>query len=142
MQFVDRFLPTSEAVAYLQASDVYVTPYLNPDQTTSGTLAYALAAGKAIVSTPYLHAQEVLSDSRGILVPFRDNCSLAGAVMGMLADPAMREQLEREAYDYARKTHWSIVGRHYLELLAEAGLTRRELPGAAARSGRSVGTRT
>lgn len=140
VRFINRFLPTAGAVAYLQAGDIYVTPYLDPNQTTSGTLAYALAAGKAIVSTPYLHAEEVLSDSRGILVPFRDSCSLAGAVMGLLGNPSMTEQLERRAYDYARRTHWSVVGRHYLELLAEAGLKTRLLPHAAGRAA-TVGSR-
>jgi glycosyltransferase involved in cell wall biosynthesis len=141
VRFVNRFVSTAEAVAYLQAADVYVTPYLDPDQTTSGTLAYALSAGKAIVSTPYMYAQEVLSDTRGVQVPFRDAASLAGVVTGLLRDPELTSQLERRAYEYARKTHWSAVGRQYLELLAEAGLTGRPLPRSSGSSAPAVASR-
>ena len=77
VKFVNEYLTQRQIVDYLLASDVYVTPYLDPNQITSGTLAYALGAGKAIVSTPYLHAREVLSEGRGILVPFRDAPAIA-----------------------------------------------------------------
>ena len=78
--FVNEYLTQRAIVDYLLASDVYVTPYLDPNQITSGTLAYALGAGKAIVSTPYLHAVEALADGRGIVVPFRDSDAIAVAV--------------------------------------------------------------
>src|SRR5207248_6191402 len=86
VEFVDEYLTQAQIVDYLLASDVYVTPYLDPQQITSGTLAYALGAGKAIVSTPYPHAVEVLTAERGMLVPFRSSSALADATLRILGD--------------------------------------------------------
>jgi glycosyltransferase involved in cell wall biosynthesis len=115
--FVNEYLTQRAIVDYLLASDVYVTPYLDPNQITSGTLAYALGAGKAIVSTPYLHAMEALADGRGILVPFRDSAAIADAVRRVLADPALKVSLEARAYAYGRETAWPAVGRRVLALM-------------------------
>jgi glycosyltransferase involved in cell wall biosynthesis len=79
--FHDRFVSQGELVEFLSAADVYITPYLNPAQITSGTLAYAVGAGKAVVSTPYLYAQELLADGRGVLVPWRDPEAITRAVV-------------------------------------------------------------
>src|SRR5207245_11274350 len=98
--FIDSYMSQGDIIELLLATDVYVTPYLDPNQITSGTLSYALAAGKAIVSTPYLHASEVLSEGRGVLVPFRDPVAIAKAVMRIQGDPAYKAELERRAYDY------------------------------------------
>ena len=117
VRFVDRYLSQEEIVDHLTATDVYVTPYLDPDQITSGTLAYALGAGKAIVSTPYLHAREVLADGLGILVPFRDAGAIAGAVNGLLDDPLRRSGFERRAYAYGRTTTWPAIGARVLALM-------------------------
>ena len=87
VEFVDQYLSQAQIVEYLLASDVYVTPYLDPQQVTSGTLAYALGAGKAIVSTPYPHATEVLTGERGLLVPFRSPSALAEATLRILGRP-------------------------------------------------------
>jgi glycosyltransferase involved in cell wall biosynthesis len=114
--FVNEYLTQRDIVGYLLASDVYVTPYLDPNQITSGTLAYALGAGKAIVSTPYLHAIEALADDRGIIVPFRDAGAIAVAVRRILDDPELKHRLERRAYDYGRETAWPAVGRRVLAL--------------------------
>ena len=114
--FVNEYLTQRDIVGYLLASDVYVTPYLDPNQITSGTLAYALGAGKAIVSTPYLHAIEALADDRGIIVPFRDAGAIAAAVRRILEDPELKQRLERRAYDYGRETAWPAVGRRVLAL--------------------------
>jgi glycosyltransferase involved in cell wall biosynthesis len=114
--FVNEYLTQRDIVGYLLATDVYVTPYLDPNQITSGTLAYALGAGKAIVSTPYLHAVEALADDRGIIVPFRDAGAVADAVRGILDDPELKQRLERRAYDYGRETAWPAVGRRVLAL--------------------------
>jgi len=114
--FVNEYLTQRDIVGYLLASDVYVTPYLDPNQITSGTLAYALGAGKAIVSTPYLHAIEALADDRGIIVPFRDAGAIADAVRRILEDPELKQRLERRAYDYGRETAWPAVGRRVLAL--------------------------
>jgi len=115
--FVNEYLTQRAIVDYLLATDVYVTPYLDPNQITSGTLAYALGAGKAIVSTPYLHAVEALADGRGIVVPFRDSTAIADAVRRVLGDPALKLGLEARAYAYGRETAWPAVGRRVLGLM-------------------------
>jgi len=117
--FVNEYLTQRAIVDYLLATDVYVTPYLDPNQITSGTLAYALGAGKAIVSTPYLHAVEALADGRGIVVPFRDSNAIADAVRRILADPALKVSLEARAYAYGRQTAWPAVGRRVLALMQQ-----------------------
>ncbi len=110
---VDRYLSLEELIAYLQASDVYVTPYLNPDQVVSGTLAYALAAGKAIVSTPYLCARELLADGRGILAEFRDARSIAAGITRFLNYPDLRTRAELAAYAFGRRMTWPKVAAQY-----------------------------
>ena len=124
LRFVNEYLTQDEIVEYLLASDVYVTPYLDPGQITSGTLAYALGAGKAIVSTPYLHAREVLSDDRGVLVPFRDASAIAAAVSGILADPVRKRALEERAYEYGRATTWPAIGAQVLVLMRHVAALR------------------
>ena len=117
VSFVDEYLSQRDIVDYLLASDVYVTPYLDPNQITSGTLAYALGAGKAIVSTPYLYAEEVLAEGRGLLVDFRNERGLADGVLRILDDHALKHQLERDAYEYGRLMAWPCVGTQVVELL-------------------------
>jgi glycosyltransferase involved in cell wall biosynthesis len=119
VRFVNQYLTQREIVDYLLASDVYVTPYLDLNQITSGTLAYALGAGKAIVSTRYLHAAEALADGRGLLVDVRDPSGLARAVLAILDDPALKTELERRAYDYGKEMAWPNVGRRVLALTRE-----------------------
>jgi glycosyltransferase involved in cell wall biosynthesis len=123
VDFVDEYLTQAEIVDYLLASDVYVTPYLDPQQITSGTLAYALGAGKAIVSTPYPHAVEALADERGLVVPFRSSNDLAMATLRILGDPALKRRLERNAYTYGRETAWPRVGERMLAVLRSAAAT-------------------
>jgi glycosyltransferase involved in cell wall biosynthesis len=120
VDFVDEYLTQAQIVDYLLASDVYVTPYLDPNQITSGTLAYALGAGKAIVSTPYAHAVEVLAHERGMLVPFRNDVDLADAVVSILADPVWKRRLESNAYAYGRETAWPRIGERMLSILQAA----------------------
>lgn len=116
VRFNNRFLSLTELVRYLCATDVYVTPYLNKDQIVSGTLAYALGCGKAIVSTPYLYAEEVLADGRGKLVDFASPDAIADAVISILGDRQLKESMESAAYNYGRRAAWFNVAIDYLGL--------------------------
>jgi glycosyltransferase involved in cell wall biosynthesis len=127
VQLVDKYLDFDELVSYLEATDIYLTPYLNPTQIVSGTLAYAVGCGKAIVSTPYLYAQEVLSNHRGFLCNFRDAKSIAQLVNGLLDDPALRRATERRAYRYGRQMTWPHVAAEYGKLFAELAPQELEL---------------
>ena len=110
---VDRYLEFDELVNYLAATDVYLTPYLNPVQIVSGTLAYAVGCGKAIVSTPYLYAQELLDQHRGFLAEFRDAESIARIVSALLDDFGLRRATERRAYRFGRQMTWPNVALEY-----------------------------
>ena len=118
--FHDRFLERDELLEIIRAADVYVTPYLNEAQIVSGTLAYAVGAGKAVVSTPYWYAQEMLAEGRGRLVPFSDSKALAHEINQLLDYPEERLKLRRAAYEYARPMVMKQMGYHYLQLFSEA----------------------
>jgi glycosyltransferase involved in cell wall biosynthesis len=119
VQLVDRYLEFNELVNYLQATDVYLTPYLNPVQIVSGTLAYAVGCGKAVVSTPYLYAEELLAHGRGFLVDFRSAGSIAETITALLDDPDLRRSTERRAYKFGRQMTWPHVAAHYGRLFVE-----------------------
>jgi glycosyltransferase involved in cell wall biosynthesis len=116
VRFNNRFLPQTELVQYLKATDVYITPYLNRNQITSGTLAYALGCGKAIVSTPYLYAQEALAEGRGMLAEFRSPESIANCVNQILGTPGLKEHLQAQASAYGAEMSWRRVAERYVEL--------------------------
>ena len=118
--FHDRFLERDELLEIIRAADIYVTPYLNEAQIVSGTLAYAVGAGKAVVSTPYWHAQEMLADGRGRLVPFEDHMALAHEINQLLDFPEERLKMRRAAYEYSRPMVMKEMGHRYLELFSQA----------------------
>jgi glycosyltransferase involved in cell wall biosynthesis len=117
VMFVDRFVGRVELTRWLEASEVFVTPYPSLDQIVSGTLSYAMGAGRAIVSTPYTYATELLADGRGVLVPPGSALALANAINEVLADHELRAALGSRAYAYSRGMVWSAVGAEYRRVL-------------------------
>src|SRR5881397_1001097 len=109
--FHNRFVDLDELKEFIGAADLYVTPYLNEAQITSGTLAYAFGAGKAVVSTPYWHAAELLADDRGVLVPFRDSAAIAREVLALLRDETRRHAMRKNAYKLSREMVWGNVAQ-------------------------------
>lgn len=122
--FHDRFVSHDELVEFLAAADIYVTPYLNAEQITSGTLAYAVGSGKAVVSTPYRYARELLDQGRGVLVPWRDSEAIAREVIDLLTNDARRLLLQQRAVAHGRKMTWPVVARGYLESFESARLAQ------------------
>ncbi len=116
--FIDRFVSDEELKAYLSAADIYVTPYLVREQAISGTLSFALGAGKAIISTPYWYAEELLADGRGVVVPFRDADSIAKAMLGLLKNKQAAYELRERAYAHGRNMTWSKTGSMYWDLFS------------------------
>jgi len=123
--FYNRFVSLEELVEFISAADIYITPYLNEAQITSGTLAYTLGAGKAIISTPYWYAQEILSEGRGVLVPFRDPAALAEQVINLLDNESERQAMRKRAYLFGRTMIWSEVAQRYMESFKRARAERR-----------------
>jgi glycosyltransferase involved in cell wall biosynthesis len=111
--FYNRFVSLNELIEFIGAADIYLTPYLNPAQIVSGTLAYTLGAGKAIVSTPYWYAQELLAEERGLIVPFKDSGAIAERVVSLLDNEAERHAMRKRGYLYGRDMVWSTVARLY-----------------------------
>lgn len=122
--FKNRYVDLDELCEFLGAADIYVTPYLSEEQIVSGTLAYALGAGKAVVSTPYSYAQEMLADDRGRLVPFRDSDAIAKEVRWLLENEVERQAMRKRAYMYTRSAVWRQVARAYLQVFGEV----RDMP--------------
>ncbi len=126
--FHNRFVELQELCEFLGAADVYVTPYLNEAQICSGTLAYALGAGNAVVSTPYWYAQELLANDRGRLVPFNDPAALASTIDELFTHEVQRHAMRKQGYMYTRDFVWPRVAAQYLEVFAQCKEERRRSP--------------
>jgi len=123
--FYNRFVSLEELIEFIGAADIYITPYLNEAQITSGTLAYTVGAGKAVISTPYWYAEEMLAEERGVLVPFSDPAALAKQVIALLDNPAKRHAMRKRAYLFGRDMIWPQVARRYRETFDRARAERR-----------------
>jgi glycosyltransferase involved in cell wall biosynthesis len=134
--FYNRFVSLEELIEFISAADIYITPYLNAAQITSGTLAYTLGAGKAVISTPYWYAEEMLAEERGILVPFRDPDALAAKVNELLDNEAKRHAMRKRAYLFGRSMIWPRVAERYKESFERARVERRNFtaPGFTAKA--------
>jgi glycosyltransferase involved in cell wall biosynthesis len=131
--FYNRFVSLEELIQFISAADIYITPYLNAAQITSGTLAYTLGAGKAVISTPYWYAEEMLAEGRGALIPFRDPAALADQVVNLLDNEAQRHAMRKRAYVFGREMIWPRVAFRYMESFERARSERRHFanPGFA-----------
>lgn len=129
--FRSQYVPDAELLLYLQAADIFVSPYLNEEQVTSGALSYAMGAGAAVVSTPYWHAQELLSEGRGHLFPFKDHAALGRTLLRLLGSPDELRRAREAAREFGHSMSWPSIGRTYFdlsrEILRTVGL--RRLPG-------------
>lgn len=118
--FYNRFVSLDELIQFIGAADIYITPYLNEAQITSGTLAYTLGAGKAVISTPYWYAEEMLAQERGVLVPFKDPDAMAEQVIRLLDDEQERHAMRKRAYMYGREMVWEKIAQRYMESFQRA----------------------
>ncbi|MGD5626668.1 glycosyltransferase, partial [Xanthomonas citri pv. citri] len=112
--FFDRFADLATLLEFISMCDVYVTPYLNEAQMTSGTLAYSFGLGKPVVSTPYWHARELLADGCGVLVPFGDSAAIGNEIANLLTDDNRRKAMSRRAYAASRMMTWERVAERYV----------------------------
>lgn len=118
--FFDQFVDHATLIEFISMCDVYVTPYLNEAQMTSGTLSYSFGMGRAVVSTPYWHARELLADGRGVLVPFGDSATLGAQISDLLIDDTRRRALSEDAYAYSRSMTWQRTAERYLSTFERA----------------------
>ena len=123
ISFYNRFVDLEQLKVFLGVCDIYITPYLNAAQATSGTLAYAFGSGKAVISTPYWHAEELLAEGRGMLVPFGDSKAMAGAVISLLGDDKRRNKMRKQAYLLGREMTWEKTAEHYMHSFEHARQT-------------------
>jgi glycosyltransferase involved in cell wall biosynthesis len=126
--FHNRFVSPEEMVEFIGAADIYITPYRHEAQVVSGTLAYAMGAGKAIISTPYWHAIELLDDRRGALVPFENPGAIAQKTVELLDTPAIRHAMRKRAYQHARDMVWKRVAQGYMDSFVRVRSERMEIP--------------
>ena len=126
--FYNQFVRLEHLVEFIGATDIYITPYLNREQIVSGTLAYAVGTGKAVISTPYWHAEELLDDGRGVIVPFRDPGAIAQQVIWLLDHDSERHAMRKRGYQLGREMTWSRIAQQYQELFSEVREDRLHAP--------------
>jgi glycosyltransferase involved in cell wall biosynthesis len=126
VMFLNRFVSPEEMASLVGSADLYITPYRFEAQAVSGTLAYAMGAGKAIISTPYWHAAELLDEGRGALVPFEDPDAIAETAIELLNNDAARQTMRKSAYNYGRKMVWNRVAQSYMTSFARALVSRTQ----------------
>ena len=119
VKFYNKYLTLDEIIQYLKATDIYMSSTLTPEQITSGTLSYAMGCGRAVISTAFLHAKDMINDKRGILVDFRSPSSFRKAIFSLLENPNLRKEMEKEAYYYTRPMTWSNVAMNYCDLFGK-----------------------
>ncbi|HEY5500868.1 MAG TPA: glycosyltransferase family 4 protein [Candidatus Humimicrobiaceae bacterium] len=119
VKFINEYISLDELIEWLKVIDIYITPYLDPQQSASGALAYAIGAGKVCISTPYLYAKEVLAKERGIIVPFRNSQAIADAVINIYSNPIKKLAIEKKTYNYGRPMTWHNVALQHLNLFKE-----------------------
>lgn len=126
VKFVNKYLEKDEIIQYLQMSDIYMTPYLSKDQAVSGTLAYAVGYGRAIVSTPYLYAREMLSEERGLLAKFESSESLFDCLNYILQNPDQKTRMEKNTIKLGKTMYWHIVAKHYTDMFLKEIMLNKE----------------
>ncbi len=119
VKFINKYLTLEELIEWLKVIDIYITPYLDPEQSASGALAYAIGAGKVCISTPYLYAKNVLGEGRGVLVPFRDSKAIADAVIDICKNPQKKMNIEKETYKIGRLMTWNNIALQHLDLFSK-----------------------
>jgi glycosyltransferase involved in cell wall biosynthesis len=120
VRFHHEFVSQQELVDRMGAADIYITPYIGEDQIASGTLSYAVGLGKAVISTPYFYAKELLENDRGVLIPFSDPSAISESVIGLIRDTAKRDALRRNAYAFGRHMIWPVVAQSYVKTFQNA----------------------
>ncbi|MHB1336853.1 MAG: glycosyltransferase family 4 protein [Candidatus Humimicrobiaceae bacterium] len=120
VRFINKYLTLEELIEWLKVIDIYITPYLDPEQSASGALAYAIGAGKVCISTPYLYAKNVLAGGRGVLVPFRNSSAIAEAVIDICKNPQKKMDIEKETYKIGRLMIWNNIALQHLDLFYKA----------------------
>ena len=120
VKFENRYVPIKELIDFIKATDIFITPYRPPEQSSSGSLAYAVVAGKVCISTPYNYARELLGDGRGVIVPWLDSTAIETAVIRLLKNRRVMEKIGEKAYKYGRNMIWSNVAKQYIKLFLKA----------------------
>ncbi|MCJ7666330.1 MAG: glycosyltransferase, partial [Actinobacteria bacterium] len=119
VKFINKYISLNELIEWLKIIDIYISPYLDPQQSASGALAYAVGAGKICISTPYLYAREVLASGRGVIVPFRDSRAIADAVADIFSSPQKKSAMEMKTYKFGRLMTWYNIALQHLTLFDE-----------------------